>query len=261
MLGFGPKRPVTGKAVSNAGCPLKSVRCAFSGDNVWACLQQVPSGGNALNLAYDFEVASKWAPLFRDKDRETLLKSSNGEIVPLVSALELKQPPPGYQDELERRMQDYIESKFIEYRSSGLHGRKQMKAAVLKGAMYRILYDSLQKLEDYRVTHRRVAGPEGAYPLTCHRATGLDSVPPPVSEDILAGITTQVEQQGRDRRMYGVPVHVQYTDLEAAWQRVLNTDLLHIGDESTDFFVAVRCFVYPPAVTSVWIFLLAVGVH
>lgn len=162
--------------------------------------------------------------------------------------------------ELEQRLQEFVENTFIEYRSSGMHGRKQMRTAVLKGALYRILYDQLQRLEDHRVTHRKVTGPEGEYPLVCHLAGGVD-VPPPMSDALLAECEAVVQGQARDRRMYGVPLHLQFTDLSAVWQQVQNTDLLRIGDENTDFYVAVRCFVYPPVVTSVWIFLVAVGVH
>jgi len=251
----------------SASCPLVNVRCAFSGENVWVCTQTVPSGGNALSLTYDFDEA-KWPALFTTHQRESLTKT--GTIEPLCETVVYKPPPHGYQEELNRQIQDYLETQFLDYRTSGAHGRKQMVAGVQKGELHRMLYDHLEKLEDYRCTHRKRAstGEAGKFPLECHRSSGSGSdVPAPISEDVLESIRDQVERycnpgggRGEGNHMYGVPLHMQYTDNHSVWDRCLNTDLLWLGDERTKFYVVVRTFVYPPAIVSVWVFLLAVGI-
>lgn len=191
-----------------------------------------------------------------------------GTIEPLCETVVYKPPPHGYEAELTRQIQDYLETQFLDYRTSGTHGRKQMVGGVQKGGLFRTLYEHLEKLEMYRCTHRKrpASGEAGKFPLECHRSGGTSSdVPPPISDDVLVGIRDQVERevkaQGCEvKDMYGVPLHMQYTDNQSVWYRCLNTDLLWLGDERTKFYVVVRTFVYPPAIVSVWVFLLAVGI-
>jgi coiled-coil and C2 domain-containing protein 2A len=252
------------------GCPLKKVFCAFNSQNVWACLQDLKQDDSALKLSYDFDNPKHWAPLFSKADYDTYFAATEGKVMPLIDKIDYKPFDPLSAQTLQEELQLFVENRFIDRRSKGSHGRKQMRANVLRGEMYNHLMDALQRLELMRTSQRKGDTPD--FPLHCVSApstAGLQSVGTvsagPASTAL--GMTEaelfmthqKVFEQSRGRRMYGVPIHMQYSDNEELWERIENTSILSLGEEECEFFFAVRVFKYSSQVTSLWVFAMAVG--
>jgi coiled-coil and C2 domain-containing protein 2A len=269
--GFFSKKPKL-TTVESHGCPLKKVVCAFNSQNVWVCLQDLKRDDSALKLAYDFDNPKHWAPLFEKSDFDTYFASTDGNVKPLIDKIDYSAIEPGSGEALQQELQLFIENRFIDERSRGTHGRKQMRANVLRGEMYNQLMDALYRLEMLRITKRKGDVPD--FPLHCVSApstTGLQSggmVTAPtaalgadmdMNEVELGMIHQRVIEKASGRRMYGVPINMQYKEKEEVWSRVENTSILSLGEEECEFFFAVRVFKYSSEVTSLWVFAVAVG--
>lgn len=271
------KRPLK----ESYNCPLKKVWCAFNQTNVWVCLQTQPKpDDSALMLSYAFENSKHWAPLFAESDYETYFKATDGKVLPLITKIDYPVVDQKSAEALQEELLMFIENKFIEERAKGTHGRPPMRANVMRGDMYVHLKGALERLEILRTSQRKGDVPD--FPLHCVTATGgiagagigasasfaapggsfgaaAKSSGMGAYESELYAIQQQVYNKTGGRRMYGVPIHMQYSGNEELWERVENTSILSLGEEDCEFFFAVRAFKYSSQVTSLWVFALAVG--
>jgi hypothetical protein len=160
---------------------------------------------------------------------------------------------------MESKLEDDIWRRLLKARSSGqingVNYKTRSNAAI--AARCREL---LEKLELYKV-HTRDGGNDAPYPLNSLGKNSPNQIRPPVNKDQIKSEFQKLEEEfggQRGWRVYGVPVNMYSSDADRIWEHLRNTDIVSLGDDESEYSVAVRVFAQPHKIFSIWVFLVCV---
>jgi len=246
---------------------------------------------SVLDLDYNFDNTRNWKPLFA-KGKEELLKfvpevgsgmrrSTSGlatpaslkSRTPLSAAAGIPETNPQtsylledpsqaivylpkdeeHAQREERKLEDQLEQRILDYRSMGEHGGVQHTTRFDAAIARRLsaVLDDLEQLENCR----RRSGNEADFPLR-------SNVPPTVTLQDVEKKLQDIENDfrgptQRGRHVYGVPVNQPYElgDFKHLWEAIRDTRILELGDDYADYAIKVRVFPYASRILSVWVFI------
>lgn len=73
----------------------------------------------------------------------------------------------------------------------------------------------------------------------------------------LAGKLNDLGQKQQNKRFWGFPINMTFTNLDALWEAVKATRMHSVNRKDIEFALTVHIEAYPCHVLSVWIFLAA----
>mmetsp|Transcript_11169 Transcript_11169/g.24090 ORF Transcript_11169/g.24090 Transcript_11169/m.24090 type:complete len:293 (+) Transcript_11169:38-916(+) len=232
-------------------CSVRKILFLFSSDNVWInCQPDLPMS------KLDFRIrgnAKRWKPLFTDSERQRLFGAA-GKIstaadvaTPLnfgIGAGDWDGRALRVQEQLSRQLSE----KIIHYRLSAEGGHRDTD---LNFHAAEKMVAVLEELEEFKRA-QRVTGAE-----SCIGHLGVPRVAAPTSDAIQACCDSVRNLLGwHSFEVTGVPMHFAYTDFDAIWQAVRNSNILTVGENRAKYVCAVRVFPYPAKVLSVWVFIV-----
>ena len=214
--------PITGRgyATSDLECPLQRIFLLISPDQVWAnqTPEERPSNMDWTNPGFHADI---WKPFFGPKGFN---RDKKNQLLATVQVAKLCYRPTNRDlvVQLEAEIQETLKSTIRRQRS------RQYVTAFNNDVGFR-LRKMLERCE------------------ACQGA-GLD---PTKESDFMRDLQPLMQQ----KRVFGVPLHMTYTDMEPIVEAVLNTHIHWNAHPKVEFGLAIYLYAYPNDVISVWVYL------
>ena len=222
----------------NVNCQLKSIGWIIGEENIWANVQKIT---DPSLCEFDLKNTSHWRPFFNKRNKVYYLPNESESIDTIQTPLFYPKGEGINLAYLEDDIKNYLSQKFADARINHYTRWNHLCNDILRETMRRLEILKRETCCPAVSTFKELKG-EGK---------------PTKTSEIFNDLTEDLNDVVRGKKIYGFPINISFTNLDALWEEVKNTGMHNIVGSSVEFALSVFVYKYPWNVISVWIYMMS----